>query len=130
MATIKGFERDVTADGRLDSIGQIFEGFMDWFDDPSTLVVRFENLIGARGGGDSEKQLAEIRRIGDFVGRPLNPDQTRQIAQNMYGKGSLTYRKGQAGNWRDYFTEAHRRAFNEVTGDILVKLGYESNTTW
>jgi len=130
MATINGFERDVSADARLDSIGEIFEGFVGWFDDPSTLVVRFENLIGARGGGDSEKQLAEIRRIGNFVGRPLSLEQTRQIAKNMYGKGGLTYRKGQAGDWRDYFTEAHRRAFNEVAGNILIKLGYESDTTW
>ena len=130
MATIRGFERGVTTDRPQASIGKTFEGYMPWLNKPSTLVVRFEDLVGSLGGGDDEKQLREIRRIGDFVERPLSREQAQRVARKMYGKGSLTFRKGQIGDWQNYFTEAHRRAFKEVAGDVLVKLGYEKDMDW
>lgn len=130
MATICGFNRCDTADRPLASIQERFDGFIRWLGGPSTLVCRFEDLVGPRGGGDGEKQLAEIRRIGDFVERPLTREQAQQIAQKMYSKASLTYRKGMIGDWRNHFTETHRRVFKEVAGDILIRLGYEKSSNW
>jgi hypothetical protein len=130
MATIRGFGRDVGTDRPRASIGERFEEYTPWLDDPSTLVVRFEDLVGPRGGGDSERQLDEIKRIGDFVERPLSHGEAQQIAQKMYSKGSLTYRKGIVGDWRNYFTEDHRRVFKEVAGDVLIRLGYEKDMDW
>lgn len=125
--SIRGFEEN----GRsLPSIGETFDRYLSWLNDPATLVVRFEDLIGPRGGGREEKQLEEIKRIGTFVGRPLDPEQVHQIAEKMYGKGSLTFRKGTSGDWRNHFDDAHRRLFDETAGDILVKLGYEKDGTW
>jgi hypothetical protein len=40
------------------------------------------------------------------------------------------YRKGVAGDWRNYFQEQHRQRFNELYGDILIRLGYESSSSW
>ncbi len=130
MATIRGFGRDVAIDHPRASISEIFEGYAPWLHDPSTLVVRFEDLVGRRGGGSSEKQVDEIERIGVFVGRPLSRERAQQIAQRMYSEKSLTYRKGTVGDWRNHFTEDHRRAFKEVAGDILIELGYEKSTDW
>jgi sulfotransferase family protein len=130
MATIRGFGQDGDTHTPLASIKEIYSGFIAWLDEPSTLGVRFERLVGSRGGGDDEAQLAEIERIGQFIGRPLSIERARWIAQKMYGKGSLTYRKGQTGDWQKHFTESHRRAFKDVAGDILVRLGYERDTTW
>lgn len=130
MATIRGFKGDAADGYSRASIGEVFEGYMPWLDDPSTLVVRFEDLVGPRGGGTGEKQLDEIRRIGGFVGRPLSREQAQHIAGKMYSKGSLTYRKGAAGDWRNHFTEDHRRAFKDAAGDVLIKLGYEKNMDW
>lgn len=130
MATICGFERCATVDRPLASIREIFDGFIPWLDDSTTLVCRFEDMVGPRGGGDIEKQLAEIRRIGDFVDRPLTREQAQQIAQKMYSEASLTYRKGLVGDWSNHFTETHRRAFKEMAGDILIRLGYEENDEW
>jgi hypothetical protein len=130
MASILGHGGEEDAENPLPSIGQIIGRYLPWLKDPSTLVVRFEDLIGAQGGGDDEKQLAEIERIGRFVERPLSQDQARQIARKMYGKGSLTFRKGRVGDWQNHFTEAHKRAFAEVAGDLLAELGYESDMDW
>lgn len=130
MASIRGFGRSAAVDTPLLSVEEIFAGFIPWLDDPSTLVVRFEDLIGSRGGGQEGTQIACIRKIGEALERPLNEEQARQIAQKMYGGGSLTFRKGQTGDWRTHFTEAHRRAFKAVAGDTLIKLGYESGPGW
>jgi hypothetical protein len=131
MTTICGFERCETADRPLATVRERLEGFIPWLEASSSrLICWFEDLIGPLGGGNDEKQLAEIRRIGDFVERPLTYEQAQQIAQNMYSKASLTYRKGIIGDWKNHFTEAHRCAFKEVAGDILIRLGYEENSDW
>jgi sulfotransferase 6B1 len=130
MATIRGFGQDTATERPRASIREMFEGYTPWLDDPSTLVVRFEDLVGPRGGGVSGKQLDEIRRIADFVQRPLSREHAQQLAQKMYSKGSLTYRKGIVGDWRNHFSEEHRRVFKQVAGDLLIRLGYENDTDW
>jgi sulfotransferase 6B1 len=130
MATIRGFGQHTVTDHPRASIREMFEGYTPWLEDPSTLVIRFEDLIGPRGGGVSRKQLDEIKRIADFVERPISKEHAQQLAQNMYSRGSLTYRKGIIGDWQNHFTEDHRRVFKQVAGDILIRLGYEKNTDW
>lgn len=39
-------------------------------------------------------------------------------------------RKGIAGDWRNYFTDANRALFKELAGDVLIELGYESGCDW
>jgi hypothetical protein len=128
MASICGFEQN--AENYLPPIGKSISAYLPWTDDPSTLVVRFEDLIGPRGGGDVEKQLDEIERIGEFVERSLSRDQASRIARRMYGKHSLTFRKGRAGDWRDHFMETHKRAFKDTAGELLIELGYERDMDW
>ena len=131
MATIRGFGKSEGAENPLPPIGESFGAYLPWLNEPSTLVVRFEDLIGPHGGGDAEVQLDEIERIGSFVERPLSREQASQIARKMYGKGSLTFRKGQSGDWRNHFMDAHKRAFKETgAGELLIKLGYEKDANW
>jgi len=40
------------------------------------------------------------------------------------------YRKGQPGDWKNHFTDEHVRAFKERYNDLLLKLGYESDSDW
>jgi sulfotransferase 6B1 len=65
------------------------------------------------------------------VERPLSREQASQIVRKMYGKGSLTFRKGQSGDWRNHFTDAHKRDFKETAaGELLIELGYEKDANW
>jgi sulfotransferase 6B1 len=130
MRTIRNFRWDVVNGVPLRSEFDTFAGLAPWLHHRSTLVIRFEDLVGPQGGGDKEKQLAIIKRIGDFVERPLSQEQASQIGQKMYGKNSLTFRKGQRGDWRNHFTDAHRCVFKEVAGDLLINLGYETDMNW
>lgn len=40
------------------------------------------------------------------------------------------YRKGIAGDWRNYFTPRITDTFKECYGDLLIQLGYESSSDW
>jgi hypothetical protein len=40
------------------------------------------------------------------------------------------YRKGIVGDWRNHFSAEDTRVFREVAGDMLVRLGYESDVRW
>ena len=129
-ATIRGFGKNTIVNYPLASIGELYEGFVAWLEDPHTLVVRFEDIVGPRGGGDRNRQLAEIRRLGDFIERPLSEEQAKRVADETYGGGGLTFRKGLSGNWQNHFTGGHRQLFKETTGDLLIRLGYEGDMNW
>jgi hypothetical protein len=43
---------------------------------------------------------------------------------------SGTFRKGQPGNWKEHFTDANKKLFKEVTGDLLIRLGCEKDMNW
>jgi Sulfotransferase family len=43
---------------------------------------------------------------------------------------SSFYRKGVAGDWKNYFTEEDGRVFKEEAGELLIRLGYEEDFDW
>ncbi len=40
------------------------------------------------------------------------------------------YRKGVAGDWRNHFGDRHAARFQELYGEVLLKLGYEASADW
>jgi hypothetical protein len=45
-------------------------------------------------------------------------------------KHNTFVRKGIAGDWRNYFSDDHVRAFKKAAGIVLLKLGYEKDLDW
>lgn len=125
MACIVGIDGKFLQDGiRSKSIGQHALSYAPWLDDSRCLTVRFEDLIGTEGGGNSEKQLKSIRSITDHLGIDTSQSQIEQLVNKIFSKKSNTFRKGRIGEWKNHFTEKHQKAFNEVAGEALIKFGY------
>ncbi len=40
------------------------------------------------------------------------------------------YRKGISGDWKNYFSNSHKKYFKENYSDVLFKLGYENEGNW
>lgn len=57
-----------------------------------------------------------------------NPDEEWQAKRNEDIASFLP--KGQAGNWQRLFTEKDKTLFKEMTGEMLVKWGYEKDNHW
>jgi len=94
------------------------------------LVVKFENLVGPKGGGDLYLQRLEINKIANYLNITLNEQQLNYICTNLWGYGD-TFRKGIIGDWKNYFTEEIKEEFIERGGGIvLIENGYEKDYNW
>lgn len=131
-AIICGIDGTLLPDGRRSRpIGEHLQLYMPWVESPHCLTVRFEDLIGAAGGGSDERQLAAVRSIVRHLGEHLSDEQVRAIATATFHDGARTFRKGQIGDWRTQFTDAHRWQFKEsLAGEALLRLGFEQDQSW
>jgi len=124
-AAIQGVDED---GAELSSVQAKYVSYMGWLDQPDVLSMRFENLILDRE--------AALNCILDYLERRgFRASIPRQEAVAILGeairpKKSGTYRKGQPGNWREYFTPANKALFKEQAGGLLVQLGYEKDDQW
>ena len=102
--------------------------------DNAIRLVSYEDLTGAC-------QLETFHDLFSFCDIRMPTEQLRVLLDNysferMSGRKKGTtdrtahYRKGEAGDWRNYFTSGIREAFTEVTENLLVRLGYETNGDW
>lgn len=99
--------------------------------EPQVLTVRYENLVGPKGGGSKEAQEAELTAIANFLRIKVAKNTISAIADCLYGKpGEATFHTGKIGNWKSAFNEWHKKLFKEVFGDELILLGYESDYDW
>ena len=128
-ATITGFPADEYGRGQ-GSIGERLARFVPWLSTPGVLVVRFEDLIGASGGGSRETQEATVAGVARHVGGALAPERVAAVADRVWSDKSSTFRQGRAGGWRDHLSPEHIRLFKEHAGRELVELGYESDLDW
>jgi len=105
--------------------------FMPWIDEPSCLTVRFEDLVGAQGGGNEERQRKIIQAIAVHIGANSSSLLVEKIRQDLFGNNrSKTFHKGQIGGWKQHFKSAHKAAFKRHYSHALVRLGYETGSDW
>lgn len=102
--------------------------FSGWKDYAHT--VRFEDAVGAGGGGSDERQLAVVKDIFDYLGMPLNPNGVSTIAANARSEKTQTFRTGRVRNWEAVYDEEVKDAFRAIAGDLLIDLGYETGVHW
>lgn len=112
----------------LTPIRQRYEGYLGWLEQPQVLSLRFEELILERETAFG-KLLDYLARFS-FTPRISRPETIAILHEAIAPKKSGTFRKGKPGNWREHFTPANIAAFKESTGDLLFRLGYETNQNW
>ena len=89
-------------------------------------MVKFEDLVGTKGGGSAEAQRLAVERMARHLGVEVEEATMRAVEEGLFGVGR-TFRKGQIGAWREEFSAEHERAVEEVLGSLLVELGYEAD---
>ncbi len=107
------------------------QGQQEWGKD--YLLVKYEDLLAA--------PQQTVSGIFDFLDISIEEALLNKIIQNMSFE-SITgrkpgeqdihnfYRKGVAGDWKNYFNMADKAAFKEGGGHALVKYGYELDDIW
>jgi hypothetical protein len=105
-----------------------FEPYLGWLEQPGVQILRYEDFLSDRA--------ALLGRVIDQAverGFPLVKGRAEAVACLEAGldpRRSPTFRTGKAGAWREQFTPAHKQLFKQVTGDLLVRLGYETDDNW
>ena len=115
----------------IKGIDSYYNIFFEWINYPYALTVRFEDLVGSKGGGDDAQQLATVKAIAKHVSVELSEQRAQEIAANLFGDNTrFTFRKGQIGAWKHEFTLEHKELFKQYGGELLIKLGYEKDLNW
>ena len=98
------------------------------------LVIRYESM--------KDNQAAVLRQVFDYLGcESSEPVIAECIERATFEKMSgrqvgddaqplAKARKGIAGDWKNYFTRRDGQLFDELAGDLLIKLGYEQDRNW
>lgn len=128
-AAIQGVQDDEEiTDSPLSDVRTKYEKYLGWLKKPEVLCLRFEDLILERE--------ATLGKILDFLqGRGFDLRLTRSEAietlkRAIVPRSSGTFRKGSPGNWAEHFSGENKAVFKRVSGDLLIRLGYETNGDW
>lgn len=112
------------------SAPEVFEKFLPWMQSPICCTLRFEALLGPRGGLYSAKeQMDELKKIANALKLDVSDEMLLEAFEASFGKG-VVFSKGKAGSWKEHFNEEHKNHFKEVFGDLLIELGYEKDHNW
>ena len=108
-------------------IAERFAPYLDWLDQPEVLTIHFEDLINDR--------VQTLNRIMDhFLARAPLQSPRKLILDSLESSinptRSPTFRSGKTGEWKKHFKSEHKKIFKEVTGDLLVRLGFETDLNW
>lgn len=111
------------------NVAELYEAYLPWLTMPNMLCIRFEDLIGSKGGGSDYLQFITIQKIIAHLGLPDSFEKINSVIEALFGN-TFTFREGQIGSWKKYFKKEHIEAFKAVAGEILITLGYEKDLNW
>ena len=124
MTSILGRE-----DGKIEfpDIAARFAPYMGWLDQPGVMSIHFEDLVNDRDAALERIMDHFLRRVPLSTPRPAIH---AALEASINPKRSPTFRSGRTGEWKRYFTPEHKQAFKRVSGDLLLRLGYEKDPDW
>ncbi len=112
----------------LPNIYDHYARYLGWLDSPSVLCLSFEDLVLRQR--ESLVRILDHIESGQFRIPTSREKAIAVIEKAIQPEKSPTFREGKTGKWRDYFNEEHKQLFKDITGDLLIKLGYEENNDW
>jgi hypothetical protein len=112
----------------LPNVRDHYEHYLGWLDCASVLCLKFEDLRLNQAQSLSAI-LDHIESRGFRIPTPRAKALT-MIHTAIQPQKSATFRKGKTGGWREHFTPEHKALFKEISGDLLLRLGYEEDNDW
>jgi hypothetical protein len=109
------------------------DGWREGMDARLGLMIRYEQLLsGPLAGFATICRHYEINLSNAQLQRIVEQHSFKKATGRAPGQADATSfnRKGIAGDWRNHFTPALRETFKSLTGEALVRWGYESDSGW
>ncbi len=102
--------------------------YLGWLERSEVLTVRFEEFMQDRTAALGRVFDHAVTHGFEYKGSKAQAVQT--LSDQIAPERSPTFRKGKVGGWQAHFTPAHKDLFKQVTGDMLVRLGYAQDMDW
>lgn len=112
----------------MPNINERFLPYLGWLDLPQILTIYYEDLITHQ-----KETLNKILTHAIQHNFQINTSQSHAIeilSQSINPESSPTFRSGKIGSWKSNFNAQNKNTFKQITGDLLIRLGYEENTNW
>jgi Sulfotransferase domain len=106
-----------------------FKDLSTWrYDNPDILELHYEDVLA-----NEHAMMERIFRHYGFTDAAVR--HSADIAARFSLNSSTTrldphVRSGRPGQWKEVLESEHVERFKELTGDLVVRLGYESTTDW
>lgn len=96
-------------------------GFVPWLDFPNVVPFSFEEIVGARGGGDDAVQRRLIWSLQLKLHVPGCPE---TFAARVFDPDSPTFNEGRIGSHREKLGAPALQAFGRLPQDFMQAFGY------
>lgn len=114
----------LSGDGTLVPFARWFDAYRAWLGVPGAVILRFEDIIGSRGGGSDTKQRECLGRAVKALGIEV-PEAVFDAALAMaFNPRAGTFRNGQIGGWQQTFSLKISHEFNQLAGQLPNLWGY------
>jgi hypothetical protein len=101
-----------------------FAPYAGWKDAEGMSVVRFEDIIGPRGGGRTGVQLAVLPSLAGRIGWQGDPHRLLSAIAGTFNPNAGTFRRGTIDGWRDGLHDLHGTAHWRQILAVAQSWGY------
>ena len=114
---------------KIESINNRYKAFLNWKNDESALMVKFEDLVGPKGGGTQSRQMDAIVRVAEHIDVSADGHALQTVANNLHGNStgltkSSSFRMGRVDSWMTELDSKTIRLIEKNTENILTDMGY------
>jgi hypothetical protein len=119
-AAVQAWKRDMEAHLACADSHPVFAcGYEALLADGAAVSKSLFRFLGLPHGDALIADLLERSSFRFYAGRERGQEDRKRF-----------YRKGVAGDWKNHFSAEDKARFQEIAGDMLVRLGYEENLDW
>jgi hypothetical protein len=120
--------RNTNAGFSFPDIRSRFAPYLGWLECPDILTIRYEQFLANQA--ETVGQVLDHATRRGFPSGMKRDHAIQTIITHLNPQRSPTFREGKTGGWRKAFSEENIRLFKEITGDMLIRLGYEASQDW
>lgn len=95
-----------------------------WTDSNVAYWTTFEKLVGPNGGGTTEEQFDEIKKIANVLQIDLSGLSLVDLSDRLFNSSSQTFHKGQIGGWKTHLSISEIAELNDLLQDELYQFDY------
>ena len=108
---------------KVDSFIEVYHSMLAWRNEPNCLLVRFEDLVGEQGGGNTDNQKNVVKKIALHLEIKFDEDISSKLNQ-IYNPSARTFRIGKIDGWKNSMDLESTEYLTEYCKPICDEAGY------